>query len=409
MRTLTTLRGAAALAALGAACLGGGARPAGAQSLLASRGLGYPIQPLDARAQGLGGVGLGLPGGELSLVNPAGIAALPAPAISLTFQPDFYSSRAGGTDSDGTTARFPLLHAAFPLGRWTAAFAYGAYLDQTWAVEHADSLRLPGRTLAVTDRFASHGGVTRLRASGAYSFSERLSVGVSADLFTGSVRDTLTRVFERPDTVVTGISIPVSSSYEAEWGYQGLGGSLGVRWVPTDALSLGAAVSGGAKLRARPIGDADSVGSALVGKDYTLPLTFDVGASGRVTQGATLALAGRWAGWSTADDELAAVGGARDSWTVSGGVEFDAARQDRRSFPLRVGARYSALPFRWGTGAAASEFPAERAVTAGLGARLAGGAALVDLAGERGWRGGGSATLDESYWRLSLSLTLLGR
>jgi hypothetical protein len=40
---------------------------------------------------------------------------------------------------------------------------------------------------------------------------------------------------------------------------------------------------------------------------------------------------------------------------------------------------------------------------------LGGGAASVDLSGERGWRGGDSAGIDESFWRVSLSLSLLGR
>jgi hypothetical protein len=74
-----------------------------------------------------------------------------------------------------------------------------------------------------------------------------------------------------------------------------------------------------------------------------------------------------------------------------------------------VGARYATLPFRWGPESAGAAFPSEKALTAGLGARLAGGAAQVDLGGERGWRGGGDSVLDESYWRMTLSLTLLGR
>ena len=71
--TLSFARGAA-----GAALLAGFlAAPAGAQSVFASRGLGYPIEPLDARSRGLGGVTTGLAEPAASLVNPASVAGTP--------------------------------------------------------------------------------------------------------------------------------------------------------------------------------------------------------------------------------------------------------------------------------------------------------------------------------------------
>ena len=394
------LRVLSSLLALGAA-LAGATAPAAAQSLFADRGLGYPLQPLDPRARGLGGVGLGLPGVSLSLVNPAGIAGVPAPAFVATFQSDWLTSRLPGGATDAATARFPLLHAAFPVNeRWAASVGYGGVLDRHSAVEVSDSLVVAGQNVGVTDRFVSQGGVARLRLGASYSAGERLAVGAAADLFTGVARDTVSRVFGRE----AGIS---PSSVGADWTYRGVGGSLGVRWTPTAALNLAAAVSGGGTLEARPGEGADST---VTGRSYSIPLMLHAGASGRVSPGALVALSGEWAGWSASDAELLRAGGARDSWSVAGGVEWDdPAQEGRASFPLRLGARWSALPFRWGTAAEANEFPLERALTAGVGARLAGGAALADLAGERGWRGGEAATLDESYWRITFSLTLLGR
>ncbi|HEV2147864.1 MAG TPA: hypothetical protein VGR37_10720, partial [Longimicrobiaceae bacterium] len=295
-------RAAAALVAVGAALLGASA-PAAAQSLFASRGLGYVNPPVDGRALALGGVALGLPGGGLSLVNPAAIAAYPAPAISFAFQPDFYDSTLPGDAAEGSTARFPLLHAVFPFRtRWTFSAAFGSYLDQNWAVERTDTLRLPGRSVGFTDRFASRGGVTRLRLGTAYSVTERLSVGVAGDLYSGGARDTLSRRFERPDTVVPGRVDLLPAAFAGEWSYRGVGGSVGVRWVASDALNLGAAVTMGGTLEARPAQDSAGVPA---GKEYALPLTFDVGASGRVAPRAVVALGAQWAGWSAADADLA--------------------------------------------------------------------------------------------------------
>jgi hypothetical protein len=405
MRMTRFLRALPPLAAL-AAVAAGSAAPAHAQSLFASRGLGYPSQPLEGRARALGGVALGLPGYNLSLVNPAGAAGVPAPALLVAFQPDFFTSRLGEQENRSSTARFPLIHAAFPFAeRWSASVGYGALLDQNWGARQADSVRLSGRSLGVTDSLASQGGVGRFRAGAAYRAGERLSVGAALDLYTGSTRYSLSRFFEADPTGQTS-SVPAVQS--REWTYSGVGGALGVHWIPVPALHLAAAVSAGGSLDAEPQGDSTVAGT---GRSYSIPVMLHAGASGRVAPGAMVALSGEWSGWSALDPELVASGGARDAWSLSGGVEWDTPDREEAgpAFPLRVGARYAALPFRWGSTAGGNEFPTERALTAGGGARLAGGAALADLAVERGWRGGGGAVLDESYWRLTLSLTLLGR
>ena len=65
------------------------------------------------------------------------------------------------------------------------------------------------------------------------------------------------------------------------------------------------------------------------------------------------------------------------------------------------------LPFRWD--GADSAFPDERALTAGIGARLGRGAAMLDAAVERGTRGGDAAGFEEPFWRGSVSVTLFAR
>jgi hypothetical protein len=405
MRMIRSLRALPPLLAL-AAVAAGSAAPARAQSLLAARGLGYVAQPVEGRARALGGVALGLPGYNLSLVNPAGVAGIPAPTLTVAFQPDFYSSRLPQQETEGSTARFPLIQAVFPFReRWTASVGYGAFLDQNWAVRQRDTLRFAGRTLAVTDSLISQGGVGRFRAGAAYRSGERLAVGAALDLYTGSSRLSLNRVFE-PDALREEQQIP--ATFDRESTYSGVGGALGVHWAPVEALHLAAAVSAGGTLSAEPEGDSTAVGPE---RSYSLPLMLHVGASGRVAPGALVALSTEWSGWSSLDGELVRSGGARDTWALSGGVEWDSPDREGEttSFPLRVGARYAQLPFRWGGGSEGNGFPSEKALTAGAGARLAGGAALADLGVERGWRGGGDTVLDESYWRLTLSLTLLGR
>ncbi|HEX8246519.1 MAG TPA: hypothetical protein VF541_23645 [Longimicrobium sp.] len=382
------MRGAAA-AALAAASF---ALPAAGQSLLASRGLGYPLEPLDARSRGLGGVTTGLSDPFPSLINPASAAGIPAPAFLVTFQPDQYDASAGSIQASGSTARFPQLLGVFPVsGRLAVQLGYGSYLDQHWQVAQDDSITLSTGRVAVNDRFVSAGGVARFQGGVGYRLTEKLSVGASLDAFTGAAHDSVVRTIGNLRASVSGVT----------YTYSGVGAGAGVRFQPMTNLSLSAAVHGGGRIRA----SSDSTGTEQ--KDYTNPLTVDAGASALLGGNLVVVGSGHWAGWSKLGDELAASGGARDATSFAGGVEYQGLQLFGKVLPLRAGGRFGQLPFRW-TGAN-DEFPTERAVTAGLGWRFGGRAAVLDAGAERGWRGGSAAGIDEPYWRFSFSLQILGR
>ncbi|HEU0016665.1 MAG TPA: hypothetical protein VFQ45_23485 [Longimicrobium sp.] len=380
------LAGAALCAALCTAFAG--ALPA--QSSLSARGLGYPLEPLTARARALGGAEAALPEPALSLVNPAAVVGLPAGGFSVTFQSDGFTPE--GDDADETTTtRFPAVQVAFPFGeRAVLTVGYAAFLDQNWRVEREDTLDLSSGRTPVVDRFAASGGVARFRAGGGYRVLGRLDVGATIDVYTGALRDTLVRFIRDFETTRLG----------ADYRWQGVGLTGGARWRG-EAFSVGASLSAGGTLEVEPRD------SAAGGKSYTLPVTFNAGASARVAQQLLVAASLRWQGWSAADGELAESGGARDALSAGGGIEFEGFSLLGRRAPLRLGARMTQLPFR--DDAAGTEFADERALTGGLGLQFAGGQANLDLAGEIGRRGGDTAGLDESFWRVSLSLSLLSR
>jgi hypothetical protein len=217
-------------------------------------------------------------------------------------------------------------------------------------------------------------------------------VGVAADIFTGVVQDSFVREF--PDTA-TGLFLARALSF-SERSYGGVGYAAGARWTPSEALSVGASLSGGGRLRAEgPQGE----------RSYGLPFTGAVGASGRVAQRTLVAASGTWTGWARTADDLVQPGGVRNAWALSAGVEQELEGRLERAYPLRLGVRYATLPFAW-TGSA---FPTERALTGGFGARLGAGAARVDFGAERGWRDAGGSVFQEDFWRFSASMTVLGR
>jgi len=365
-----------------------------AQSVFATRGLGFPMQAHDARSRGLGGVALGLPGADISWTNPATSAGLAAPGFLISYQYDDFSTDGAGGDFAGSTARFPLLLAAFPAGERVAfQVGFGSYLDQNWSIQEADTLVLGTDTLEIIDLSSSTGGVTRLRFGAAYAPTPTLSVGLGLDVYTGSVERVQGRIFPgepRPACCTVG------------WDYSGQGVTAGVHWSPTADSGVGASLTYGGKLDAAPSNTLVST------SEWAIPLSVQGGASGRVGATVLVAVGGSWTGWSDLDDRLAAEGGAQNSWTANAGVEWDGLSIRERPLPLRVGARTGALPFRWDS-TQGVEWGTERAVTFGGGLDLAGGAARTDFSVELGDRGGEAAAIEESFWRVGMTVRVLGR
>lgn len=368
--------------------------PAAAQSLFSTGGLGLVVDPVDARGAALGGTSLGLPGPELSWDNPAGAAGLPAAGLRVSFQMDEYEAEFSGATAAGSTARFPLIIGAFPFGqRFAATIGFAGFLDQNWAFEQRDTLDVSGDSVEVIDRFASEGGASRLRLGAAYRVLPTLAVGVGAELYTGGAERIAGRMFPGQNTPACCVS---------SWTYKGTGALASVDWTPSEAFTVALSASAGGKLEA-----SQTSGEQGGDRTYDMPVLFSAGASGQVASSLSVTLGGQWGGWSSLDGALSEQGGARDAWSVQGGLEAEGFALLGLALPLRVGMRTERLPFRFGgTG---SDWADEMAYTAGTGLLLGGGAARVDFSVERGSRGGADAGLEESYWRMLLTATVLGR
>ncbi len=363
-----------------------------AQSILTTRGLGYPTQPVDARARALGGSGIGLPGPELTWANPASSVGLLAPGLVFGYLYDNFSASDVTSSYSGKAVRFPLVLAAIPAGeRLVIQGGFGSFLDQQWRVIEPDTLVLSGDTVPITDWWRSDGGVTRLRLGVGAALDWDLDMGIALDAYTGSVDRLIGRAFP-------GESQPACCA--ARWNYRGFGMSIGARWAPTGDTGIGASLSVGGKLRAEP---RDSIG---VPNEFSMPLILQGGASGRVAENVLVVLGGSWEGWSSLDDAMADRGGAQDTWSASAGVEWDGATIGGTALPLRLGYRVATLPFGWTDGG--GDAPNERAFSLGTGMQLAGGAVFPNASLEFGGRDGGGG-FEESFWRIGISVRVMGR
>lgn len=369
-----------------------------AQSLFAARGLGIPIEAIDSRARLLGGVGVGLLGVNPSLVNPAELAAVRR-GVTAVLQPVSHTIGIDGAEEDVGSTRFPLLSLLYPISeRLLLGIGYGGYLEQSWAVRSSGTLPI-GDGLDYEDVVRSRGGISQVRLTVAYSFSESLSIGAAAGLLTGNLDRTLARTFTDSATTLGNFSSRL------RWDYSGALGAVGAQWQPMPGLRVGASLALTTDI------DADSATGDARSRSYGSAMVAAAGASGQLTPDLLVALGATRQRFPEIDSgtELS-----RETWAFGGGIEYGGLRSGNRSFPIRLGARVQQLPYH-GIG----EEPArEVSGGVGLGFRLAtdasGPLAVLDTGLERARRTGlaGDAIpggVEESLWRWTFSLSLFGR
>lgn len=400
-----TIPMAAAVAALAVTAAG-----AGAQSLTSVRGLGYPLLPVDARSEIMGGLGIGLQGFAIPLTDPAAAAGVTRRGFVLAVENTSREMQLGDAGDASSATRFPLLRVIFPLRQVVLTLGYGGYLDQSWGVTMSGALPLStGGTLAFSDLVESTGGVGQFQVGAALPIGDDFAVGATIGALTGNQRIRLLRQF---DTTVTAGFEPFNEALA--WRYSGLTASVGANAEVGRIAQVGASVTWSGTVT------ADSVEGRATGREFEAPLQVAGGASAYLGPRLLAALSARWSGWSGAAPEGAAgravgigdVIGARDTWEVGAGLELDNPEsRATRTFPLRVGFQYRQLPFTF-----LEDQPTEWFVGAGVGMRLGTSPenpiGLVDLAVQRGTRSAaGTAALgdfNESIWRVALTLSLFG-
>lgn len=391
---MTSLRRTLALALL-MMCV---AAPGSAQSLFATRGLGVPVAPVDARSAALGGIGVGLLGFHTSLVNPAELAGLSRRGVSAALQPVSTSIDVEGAEDGTSGTRFPMVSVLYPMSpRLVLSLGYGGYLDQTWGVLSQSEQVINDETVTVNDLLRSTGGIAQMRLSGAYSLSPTFAIGVAAGLLAGNVDRLAVRTFDDEGGDIRFFE------ERRRWRYSAPIAAAGFRWDAASRIRLAASVMTGTDLEAR----SDDEGAE--DRDYGAPLELTAGASLRlapllmVTAGGGLSRVPATTGTTVSSETM----------RVGGGLEYQGLRSGLRTYPIRLGARWSQLPYHMEGESQATEF----GLSGGLGFRLGDPmdpAAVADFSVERATRSGleGGVVSDgvtEELWRFTFSLSLFAR
>jgi hypothetical protein len=383
----TTARAAWVLAALLATPIS-----AQAQSLLSVDGFGIPQPGLNGRAAALGGIGVGLGGAHLSPVDPAAAADMIAASIAFTGSSSWVDVSQGETSSDFSTTRFPMLAVSYPAGDYgVVSVSFASVIDQTWEDQRTSVVDIGGEGEAfVRDVFESSGGVSALEVGWARRFG-RVAVGARGGRYTGSLRRSLTRVF---DSVTVGAPVPPFQT-GARWDYSGFTGIVGASASVGSQVFLAGSIRFGGDLEATA-----AAGSA--GSDDSVGMPADVRVGGSFLLAPELvANAGfQFADWSDTD----ATG--RAGWRFGGGVEWSGARILGKDGAWRLGAHRASLPFVPDD----ADDATETLLSAGLGIVLVqsetGPLGWFDLTFEFGGRSFGE--ISEDLLRSTLSVSIAG-
>jgi hypothetical protein len=364
-----------------------------AQTPVTDLGLGYPVTPLDARAAALGGTGMGLFGGSFSSRNPADLTVFTNPAVGATLAPEAVDLKTIDGEQSIGRSRLAVVQGVLPYRNWRFGLNINSELEQDWDVILTDTLRTGFGDYPYVESRQHDGGVSSVGLAVAYQLGA-LAFGVEGSALTGNLRQVFRRSFDPaigdPSNVIGG---GLGDTHWAFSGWRlrgGVTGQLGRRAI------LSAAVTAYTSLEAQK----DTFGLPIGKQNFDMPYEVTLGGSVLLTQRLLLAAAGGWKGWSPMEFSVRDAHAADVMW-AGGGLEYVGVRLLSMPFPLRVGYRYTDLPFYDGN----FEQLREQAVTFGFGARVAGGRAAFDLGVEIGSRGDLVNTgTEESFTRLSLSL-----
>jgi hypothetical protein len=364
-----------------------------AQATVTSAGLGYLVPPVDARAAGLGSVGVGLLGGTFSLRNPADLSEHLHPGINISAAPEGLTVKEiEGANTTGRQ-RMSVIRAVVPFGEWAVALGFGAELDQDWSVTIADTAYLQIGTYPFEEVREQDGGISAIDLSFSRSFGP-LSLGLAVETLTGSVTRQFRRQFDFPveddAPIIQNVFNRETTSYRG-WRFKaGVNYRLSNRFLISGSYGISTQLT------------ADAADPGIPNRSFDMPGILELGASARLSPKFLLTAGGGWSGWSTLNGQVEDVI-AYDVLWAGGGVEYVGIELLGLNWPLRLGGRWAQMPFSPQTALQSTEV----SVAGGLGLVAKEGVAELSATFEIGKRGNlDQGQIEESFRRLTVSFVL---
>ncbi|MBI1810029.1 MAG: hypothetical protein HYR75_09050, partial [Gemmatimonadetes bacterium] len=230
-----------------------------AQGALGLQGFGYPGGQLSTRSLATGGSLADFD--PQSPLNPAAIGAGARALVYAQYDPEFRTSSVGGLTSHATTARFPMFGITAQAGQATFGLSFSSYLDRSWSNSYADTITVSGTRVAPNVNASSDGGISDIRAAGAWRFSDRFVLGVGLHFYPGRNNTSIGREFT--DSGTFG-----GFTQNGEITYAGSALSVGMVGTPFSHLNVAASARFGSNIDVRQ-GDSTVLGRARIPGRYS--------------------------------------------------------------------------------------------------------------------------------------------
>jgi long-subunit fatty acid transport protein len=338
-----------------------------------------PVLQADGRGRGMGGVSIASRGENFSALNPALMSQFHRSAISGMIIPGYSFPRDRTSSSTNRSYEFSYLKFVFPL---PAKFVFSAGLHQVldfdWEVNRPFTFQ--GETL--TETFRTAGAIFKGQLAVARPIFRGLRGGLGIDFYRGEISDVREMIFQGT-FYPFGTAIDVLDEYTYET--SAFGTTVGLLYTPHDAIQTGFYYKPSYDLEMDERFETNSGTLSQRALTASMPSSWGIGLSFKLTRGFLLAFDHNRTDWSTFsinDDDA----GFRKGIDYVIGAEFTTARRRDDSWlkksTIRGGYRVRELPMKVG-GVGVDE----RVVTAGWGVPIGSGIGRFDLAMEMGSRG----------------------
>jgi hypothetical protein len=356
-----------------------------AQANLSAQGFGFPTGQFSARTYGTGGALAELD--PLSPVNPASISIIPTRMVSFQIEPEYRTVTTSSGTERTTTARYPNVFGALPVGHgFVMSLGASTLLDRTaTTVFNTTQFLSPTDSVPMTTRFKVDGAMDDVRLAVGWAPASWLRVGLGAHAITGHNLVSITQSFA--DSVVFA-----TFTQQRVLGFSGGAVSGGIQLV-SKVVTAG--------FSARRGGNLNLSAEDTLLTSAKVPNRF--GASVAFTGIANSAISVR-----TSRDNWSSLGSlgtpglhAIDAWDTSVGADLAGPRIGDRTLFLRGGYRTRTLPFQTET-----HTVTEQSFTGGLGSVFANGHVLGDFAVIHSNRSAEGLSASEHAWTVSVGITV---
>jgi len=360
-----------------------------AQGNLSTQGSGYAPGQLSTRAIGTGGAIAELD--PLSPLNPASIALHQARIVEFQIEPEFRTVNSPTGSEHTTTARYPNVFVAFPMGKgWVIGAGASTLLDRTSTTEFSTTQILAGPdTVPMHTTYRIDGAMADIRLAGAYNVKPWMRVGLGLHGITGHNLVSITQAF---DDTLTFASFNQSLVLD----FTGLAGSAGVQ-LTSKSWGLGFSGRLGGNMHA-------SVEDTVLSR-AKVPSRFGVTLAYTGIANSAFAIRTSYDGWSSLNGLSTTDTHAVNAWDSGVGADIAGPRMGSRIIFVRLGARTRALPYEARGLDGIGHKVTENSGSGGLGTTFANGRVITDFAATYANRSAGLPA-SEHAWTLSFGLSL---